>query len=83
MAAGALPALNFAPPVHPATPSEISMTMPEPNADLRAAMNWANSTLKAPVRSQMPAPGTAKICMKPVREAKPKASKCNISLPCK
>eukprot|EP00961_Rhodomonas_salina_P011507 154970-Rhodomonas_salina.1 len=31
----------------------------------------------------MPAPGATKIGMKPVRESKPKASKHNISLPCK
>eukprot|EP00961_Rhodomonas_salina_P164214 2212144-Rhodomonas_salina.1 len=51
MAAGALPALNFAPPVHPAMPSKISMTMPEQNANFRAAMNGANSPSKTPVRS--------------------------------
>eukprot|EP00961_Rhodomonas_salina_P208986 2820429-Rhodomonas_salina.1 len=83
MAAGALGPLSFSPPVHPATPSGLSMSMPEPNADLRAAMNGANSAMKAPVRARMPAPGAAKIGMKPVRESKPKASKRNISLPCK
>eukprot|EP00961_Rhodomonas_salina_P105538 1421012-Rhodomonas_salina.1 len=59
------------------------MAMPQPNAELRAAMNGANSASKAPVRARMPAPGAAKIGMKPVRESKPKASKRNISLPCK
>eukprot|EP00961_Rhodomonas_salina_P021410 287581-Rhodomonas_salina.1 len=85
MAAGVLGPLSFSPPVHPATPSGLSMLMPEPNADLRVAMNGANSASKAPVRARMPAPGAAKIGMKPVSESKPKASesKRNISLPCK
>eukprot|EP00961_Rhodomonas_salina_P259055 3500381-Rhodomonas_salina.1 len=81
--AGGLVPLSFSPPVHLATPSGLSMSMPEPNANLRAAMNGANYTLKAPVRARMPAPGAAKIGMKPVRELKPKASKRNINLPCK
>eukprot|EP00961_Rhodomonas_salina_P117273 1578587-Rhodomonas_salina.1 len=83
MGAGALGPLSFSPPVHLATPSGLSMLMPEPNVDLRAAMNGANSASKTPVRSRMPAPGGGKISMKPLREAKPKASKLNISLPCK
>eukprot|EP00961_Rhodomonas_salina_P109225 1470226-Rhodomonas_salina.1 len=83
MPAGGLEPLSFSGPVHPATPRGLLMSMPEPNAELRATMNWANSALKAPVRVRMPAPGAAKIGMKPVRESKPKASKLNISLPCK
>eukprot|EP00961_Rhodomonas_salina_P281026 3796707-Rhodomonas_salina.1 len=85
MASGGLQPLNFSLPVHPATPSGFSALMPEPNANLRAVMNGANSASKTPVRSRMPAPGVGKISMKPLREAKPKASKRNISLrlPCK
>eukprot|EP00961_Rhodomonas_salina_P242466 3275349-Rhodomonas_salina.1 len=62
MSAGGLVPLSFSGPAHSA---ELTMLMPQPNAELRAAMNWANSASKAPVRAGMPAPGAAKIGMKP------------------
>eukprot|EP00961_Rhodomonas_salina_P120764 1625124-Rhodomonas_salina.1 len=75
----AAPLLMAASPTGNATKS--SMTMPEQNTKLCAAMNGFNSSLKAPICHCMPAPGTTKIGMKPVSQAKPKASKLNISLP--
>eukprot|EP00961_Rhodomonas_salina_P291113 3931711-Rhodomonas_salina.1 len=45
MPAGGLAPLSFSGPAHPA---ELAMVMPQPNAELRAAMNGVNSASKAP-----------------------------------